>query len=146
MIRHDNTGSRSIYGEKLEDENFILQHTGPGILSMANPGPNKMAPSFPSALPRLSGWKATMVFGKVKESVSTVEAVECFGPGMARSARRSSLPPVDSCNSFFCITGERPTASAHHNPALPEDLWVPCFLISLQVYMDGRVKFMIMDK
>ena len=36
----DGTGAISIYGTRYPDENFTARHTGPGLLSSANSGPN----------------------------------------------------------------------------------------------------------
>ncbi|KAF3818989.1 hypothetical protein GH733_012406, partial [Mirounga leonina] len=56
---HHGLGRKALSGEKLEDANFILKHTGPGIRPTANTGPDdKRVPSFSPALPRLSGWMA----------------------------------------------------------------------------------------
>eukprot|EP00850_Spirogloea_muscicola_P016645 SM000136S00191 [mRNA] locus=s136:399571:402366:+ [translate_table: standard] len=40
FLKGDGSGTVSIYGTKFDDENFVAKHTGPGLLSSANSGPN----------------------------------------------------------------------------------------------------------
>ncbi|KAL9103932.1 MAG: hypothetical protein Q9163_001080 [Psora crenata] len=68
-------GGTSIYGEKFEDEiNTSLKHTGAGVLSMANSGPNTNGSQFFITLaptPWLDG-KHT-IFGRVKSGLRVVQ-------------------------------------------------------------------------
>ncbi|EMD31169.1 hypothetical protein CERSUDRAFT_69509 [Gelatoporia subvermispora B] len=77
FIKGDGTGSFSIYGDKFPDENFQVKHEGPGLLSMANSGPNTNGCQFFITTAKCDFLDGKhVVFGKVIDGMLTLRKIE----------------------------------------------------------------------
>jgi len=107
FTNHNGTGGKSIYGEKFADENFQLEHTGEGILSMANSGPGTNGSQFflcTAKTTHLDG--KDVVFGKVIGNYDAVKKVEGVGSSGGETSKKVV---VEDCGEL--PLSEWPTAA-----------------------------------
>jgi len=102
FTRGNGTGGKSIYGEKFADENFIHKHTRPGLLSMANAGPNTNGSQFFITTVETSWLDGKhVVFGEVADenSMAVVKQIEDVG-SKSGAVKYGKKPMIVNCDQL----------------------------------------------
>ena len=92
------TGGESIYGMKFPDENFVLKHNKPGLLSMANAGPNTNGSQF-FLTTVVTSWLdgKHCVFGEVSKGMDVVKKIESYG---SSSGATKAVITISDCGQL----------------------------------------------
>ncbi|PHH93389.1 hypothetical protein CDD83_3702 [Cordyceps sp. RAO-2017] len=102
FTRGNGTGGKSIYGDKFADENFKMVHDRPGLLSMANAGPNTNGSQFfITTVP--TSWLdgRHVVFGEVADgkSMEVIKGIEATG-SQKGDIKSKTRPKIVDCGQL----------------------------------------------
>lgn len=100
FLKGDGTGSISIYGDRFADEGFFMNHSGPGLVSMANSGVNTNGSQFfitCAPCDFLDG--KHVVFGRVIEGLAIVRRIEDVQTGQQNRPKHPVL--ISECGQMF---------------------------------------------
>jgi len=99
FLKGDGTGTFSIYGDKFPDENFQEKHVGPGLLSMANSGPNTNGCQFFITTAKCDFLDGKhVVFGRVIDGMLTLRKIENIPTGA--NSRPKLLVKITECGEM----------------------------------------------
>ena len=97
FTKSNGRGGESIYGAKFADENFSVVHDIPGVLSMANAGPNTNGSQFFITTVATAGLNGKhVVFGRVLDGMDVVKKMEARGT-RTREGKPTATIKITDC-------------------------------------------------